>query len=402
MTTIEREVVAGVDTHADTHHAAVIATTGARIADAEFPATIDGYRLLLAFLISFGRLITVGVEGTNSYGAGLARFLRTKQVHVLEVIRPSKVARRRGKSDPIDAYAAAAAVLADPDLPIPKTSDGDAESIRALLAARRSAMRARSMAQNQIKSLLVTAPEKIRARFQHLTDTALLTQLGALRPGPATTNVDNAVLVTLRLLARRWRVLDDEITELDTSLTILTRRASPALTHATGVGPVVAAQLIVTAGDNPDRLTSEGAFAMLCGVAPIPASSGKTTRHRLNRGGDRQANSAIHRIAIVRLSSDPRSRDYLARRISEGKTKKDALRALKRAIAREIFRHLTRPEPVPDYSDLRPLRQNLGLTLVAVARTLDTNAIHISRLERDLATDDQLANRYREILLSAA
>uniref|UniRef100_UPI001C407319 IS110 family transposase n=1 Tax=Leucobacter soli TaxID=2812850 RepID=UPI001C407319 len=261
-------------------------------ADAEFPTTPAGYAALTAFILMYGLLVRVGIEGTGSYGAGLTRHLTTLGHQVIEVIRPNRQVRRmNGKSDPIDAYAAAKTALTEPHQPTPKSGDGNAEQIRYLFTARRSAIKARTAAQVQIKSLLVTAPTFLRERFRDATDAALITGLADfdIRPYPK----QQGVVMALRALARRHRYIAAEIRSLDHELGTLTTSTNPALAAAAGVGPVTAAQLLITAGDNPDRLRSEAAFAALCGASPIPASSGKTNRHRLNRGGDRQANSAL-------------------------------------------------------------------------------------------------------------
>ncbi|MBS1674907.1 MAG: IS110 family transposase [Actinobacteria bacterium] len=400
MTTITREVVGGVDTHADTHHAAVIDTTGRKLGDAQFPTTPAGYAALLAFLISFGILLRVGIEGTGSYGAGLARFLRGEDIELAEVIRPNRQIRRmRGKSDPIDAYAAAATALAEPGLPVPKTADGTVEAIRQLLVARRSAVKARTAAQVQIKTLLITAPDQVRMKYRGMTDTALITTLSHTR-GNDDTTVD-ATLRALRSLARRHQHLASEITDLDQALETLVTDTNPALAATKGVGPVTAAQLLVTAGDNPHRLRSEAAFAALCGVSPIPASSGKTTRHRLNQGGDRQANAALHRIALVRMTYETRTRDYVARKRAEGKTTKEIIRCLKRAIAREIFTLLTTRVDVPQIDDLRPLRQARGISIETAAQHFGVWPMKISTIERGKSRDDNFASTYREWLLTA-
>jgi transposase len=257
MTSERVPVIAGVDTHAETHHVAVVtAATGARLGDAQFPTTQAGYRDLLRFITSYGQVTTVGVEGTNSYGAGLARYLRRGGVKVLEVIRPTRKARRNGKSDPIDAYAAAAAVLAG-DLPTPKAANGDVEAIRALHIARRSAVKARANVARQIKSLLITAEDHIRSRFRGMRDKAMYDQLAATRPGPATEGAATATLRALRHLARRHHYLGQEITDLDTDLETLVKRTAPAMHATKGIGTVTAAQLLITAGDNPQRVTSE-------------------------------------------------------------------------------------------------------------------------------------------------
>lgn len=395
MTSQEREVIVGVDTHADTLHAAVIDATGQRLGDAGFPATGAGYAALTAFAACHGRVARVGVEGTASYGAGLADHLRATGIDVREVIRPSRQLRRRhGKSDPVDAYAAAAVALADDDMPTPKSRDGQIEQIRVLLVARRSAVKARTAALSQIKALIVTAPEPLRARLRPLGDEQRLKRLAAARS-------DEPLQIALRTLARRAQALRGEVDELDRLLDPLVTAAAPELRAALGVGPVTGAQLLVTAGDNPDRMRSKAAFAALCGVSPIAASSGKTTRYRLNRGGDRQANSALYRIVLVRMSCDRRTRDYVARRTTDGMPMREIIRCLKRYVADEAFTLIVRPKPVPVIDDLRPLRHERGLSLEAAAQALQSWPSAISRLERGQRRDDDFANRYRDWLTAA-
>lgn len=398
------EIIAGVDTHKDTHHVAVLSRSGVRLGDRQVPATAAGYDELVVFIASFGTVRVVGVEGTNSYGAGLTRQLRAAGVPVIEVIRPKRAQRRRGKSDPIDAFAAAQQVLADletGDLPTPKSADGSVEQIRHLLAVRRSAVKARSAAIQQIKNMLVTAPQHLRDRFEPLKDPALIQTLAAIRPAPATESVDAAVSRSLRILARRYQHLTGEITDLDTDLDILNKQTAPALAAAYGLGTVTCAALLVTAGDNPERLRSEAAFAALTGTAPIPASSGRTNRHRLNRGGDRQANCALHQIALVRWSHDPTTRAYVTKLRATGKSTKDILRCLRRAIAREVWHLLVHPEPVPEIDDLRPLRHSKGLSLQTVADHFGVWPAVISRLELGKTRNDDLATAYRDWLLTA-
>ena len=401
MTTPAVEVIAGVDTHADTHHAAVIDSAGRKLGDRQFPTTEAGYLALIGFIASFGVLLRVGVEGTGSYGAGLARALRDHGIHVREVIRPNRQIRRmRGKSDPIDAYAAAATVLAEEDLPVPKTADGRVEAIRYVLVTRRGAVKARTAAQVQIKTFLVTTPEKIRQKYRGLTDKTLISTLAATRPADAL-DVTTIAARTLRSLARRHQQLSDEIAELEVLLERLVTAQNPALAAAKGVGPVTAAQLLVTAGDNPDRLRGEAAFAALCGVSPIPASSGKTTRHRLNRGGDRQANAALHRIVLVRMSYEQRTKDYVAKKRAEGRCTSEIIRSLKRAVSREMFILLTKNIEVPRVDDLRPLRQARGISLETAAGHFGVWPMKISTIERGKSRDDDFATTYREWLLTA-
>jgi len=398
MTDAKPDVVAGVDTHADTHWAAIITTAGQRVADKQFSTTPDGYARLVGFITGHGHLVRAGVEGTSSYGAGLARVLLAAGIETVEVIRPARAERRRGKSDPIDAYAAAKTALAGEHLATPKASGGAVDAIRVLLIARRSASKARSDAIRQIKSILITAPNPLRERFRAMGDTTLLGHLAKLRPGPAPNGAEAATLTALRTLARRHATLSEELAALDADLDTLTTQANPALRAAHGLGPITAAQLLITAGDNPERLASEAAFAALTGVSPIPASSGKTGRYRLNRGGDRDANCAIHQIVLVRMSCDPRTKAYITRRTAEGKTRREIMRCLKRAVAREIHGHLTHPQPVPTVDDLRPLRQAKHISLERAARHFDCWAAELSRLERGLKRDDLLAKRYRDWL----
>ena len=399
----DTSVVAGVDTHKDTHHVAVLAVgTGARLGDLKVPATPAGYDQLLSFVSSFGAIRLIGIEGTSSYGAGLARSLATAGVSIREVIRPKRAQRRRGKSDPIDAYAAAAQALAEPEtLPVAKTNDGPVEQIRVLMAVRRSAMKARVAAHRQITCLLITAPEALKARFTDLTGNRLIDTLATTRPGPATTSVSAATGQALRRLARRHQNLTAEIDEIDTELHTLTIQAAPTMLATKGYGVITTATLLISAGDNPDRLRTEASFAALCGAAPIPASSGKTTRHRLNRGGDRQGNWALHQIALVRLSTDTRTKTYAAKLRAAGKSKKDVLRCLKRAIAREAWHLLVHPTPAPRTDDLRTLRHQRGLTLTQVAQHLSTAPTRISELERGTRPDILLSNAYREYLTAA-
>jgi len=343
------EVVGGVDTHLDTHTAAVIDLVGRVLGTEQFPATAAGYTALLAWMRGFGRLVRAGVEGTGAYGAGLARRLRDEQVAVVEVDRPNRKTRRfQGKSDPIDAIAAAKTALAAERTGLPKQRDGRVEALRQLRVARRSAVGQRSDTQRQIKSLIVTAGDELRARLRGLNVKQLIATCANLRPDRTDTATPaTATKIALRSLARRHQHLSAEITDLDELLEPLIAAINPGLLAVNGVGPDVAGQLLVTTGENHDRLTSEAAFAMLCGAAPIPASSGKTTRHRLNRGGDRQANSALYTVVVNRLRWNPRTRAYAERRTKEGLSKKEIIRCLKRYVARELYQLLTTKNPEP-------------------------------------------------------
>jgi transposase len=348
MTHNAPEITGGVDTHGLTHHAAVVDSVGRHQADREFPATIGGYRALLDWMRSHGTLTAVGVEGTGAYGAELSRVLTAAGVTVIDVDRPDRKTRRmKGKSDPIDAYAAAIAVLSGRATGIPKSRDGVVEAVRVLRTARRSAVKARTQAINQIRGLLVSAPAILREQTTGLDRATLIRTLAALRPGQDLSNPLTATRATLRRLARRHQAMDAEITDLDAQIGPLVEQAAPALLRLFGVGPETAGQLLSTAGDNPERMRSEAAFAHLAGVAPIPASSGRTHRHRLNRGGDRAANNALHTITLVRMRYDDRTRDYVERRTKQGLSKKEIMRCLKRFVAREIYRALTSPRAEP-------------------------------------------------------
>ncbi|MGW2119303.1 IS110 family transposase [Streptomyces zhihengii] len=391
-------VFGGVDSHAETIHVAVIGGNGGHLADAEFATTAAGYAAALAFLDAHGHVIAIGVEGTASYGAGFTRAARSHGHRVVEVNRPDRAERRRiGKSDPIDAYAAARAAFSGRASSRPK--DDTVAGIRALHNAARSAVKARTAALNQITHILFTAPESIRATYGRLKGTDRTAALARLRPAGDAVHV--AVLTALKSLARRVKELTAEHTALIRALDGEATVQNPGLRAAHGVGPDTAAQLLITAGGNPERMRTEASFAALCGAAPVPASSGRTNRHRLSRGGDRAANAALYRIALVRMSSDSRTRDYVARQTAAGRTKKEIIRLLKRAIAREMFRCLTTTVTVPGIADLRPLRQSKNITLTAAARHFGVWPATISTLERGIRRDDDLAHTYRDWLTAA-
>jgi transposase len=392
-------VVGGADTHADTIHVAAIDALGRELGDREFRTTPDGYLQALVFLTGFGALVLLGVEGTSSYGAGFTRAAREAGIEVREVLRPERSVRRmRGKSDPIDAYQAARAVLSGQAAAAPK--DEDIEAIRALHNARRSAIKARTAAMNQIHQMLITAPTQVREKYRRLKDKPLVSALASCRPGGQDPTA-RAVLTALKTLAKRHQFLTAQANDLEHQIRELTRAANPHLMSLHGVGPHTAAQLLITAGGNPDRLLSEASFAALCGTAPVPASSGKTTRHRLSRGGDRAANCALHTIALVRMSFDPRTRDYVRTQSDNGREDTEILRLLKRAIAREVFKSLTRGLAAPDLADLRPTRRAKNITITAAAKALGTYPSKLSRTEHGTYPDYDLAQRYREWLAAA-
>jgi transposase len=304
-------VTLGVDTHAGSHVAAALDQAGRPLGTRTISTTPGGYAALLGWARRFGTVDRIGVEGTGSYGAGLARWLRAHGQLVIEVDRPDRAARRRqGKADGLDAHAAARAVQAGTATGQPKAGDGTVEMIRSLRLARRSAVKARTQAANQLKALLVTAPDGLRAQLRHLSPAELVTTAARLRAATKPATPTEAAKLALRSIARRWLLLTQEITALDTQLDRLVAMAALALVAVKGVGTETAAVLLVAAGDNPERLRSEAAFAHLCGVAPIPASSGKTTRHRLNRGGNREARN---RSSSSRSTRRPRPGSWPSR-----------------------------------------------------------------------------------------
>jgi transposase len=337
------EIVLGVDTHSEVHVAVVLSTLGARLSSTNFPATAAGYRALLAWAGTLGVLRRAGVEGTGSYGAALARHLQAAGVQVIEVNAADKATRRRrGKTDTLDAEAAARAVLSGRATGSAKTGTGPVEMLRMFKLAKASAVKARTQTIHQLKAVLVTADPALREALSGLTNTMLIRRCAQLE---LTTpdDVTSAAIYTLRLLARRILQLSEEIHDLVHRITDTITTHCPTLLTRRGIGPDNAATLLITVGDNPDRLRSEASFAALCGVNPLEASSGKTSRRRLNRGGDRQANAALYRIALSRLRWDVQTRNYLARRITEGKTRRETIRCLKRYIAREIYQIITSP-----------------------------------------------------------
>jgi transposase len=342
--TTEVAVILGVDTHLDFHVAVAVDNLGRRLGEASVPTTVKGYERLLCWAEGFGPVRCAGVEGTSSYGAGLAHHLKVKGIEVLEVERPKH--RRRSsrsnlqKSDPSDAERAARAVLAGEASGVPKSADGRVEMIRALRAARRSAIKARTQAANQLQGLRVTAPEELRHRLRGLSTKELVCVAARFRTGNGPHDVPTATRFALRSVARRYEALSEEIAELDAHLDRLVAQAAPELVALPGIGTDNAATLLIVAGDNPQRLGSEASFASVCGVAPIEASSGKVVRHRLNRGGNRQANRALYMICLARMRRDPRTQEYVARRTQEGKSKREIIRCLKRYVAREVYRVL--------------------------------------------------------------
>ena len=342
------DVIIGVDTHKLTHAAVAVSALGVRLGVLTIPASSSGYQALRAWGEALGSVRAYGIEGTGSYGAGLSRFLCQHGYPVFEVNRPNRQLRyQSGKDDPLDAESAARSVLAGQATAVPKSGTSTVEMIRHLKVARDTAVKARSQAMQTLKAVIVSAPAGLREQLDRLTGKmALLRHLAALRPGPLTSTMASAK-TSLRALARRWLTLDAEIRDHDAQLAQLTQQLAPNLVQAHGMGPGTAAEMLLLVGDNRERIRSEAALAKLCGTCPVPASSGKTSRHRLNRGGNRQANAALYRVVIVRMRGHQPTLDYVRRRTAEGKSKLEIIRCLKRFVAREIFGYLCRPSQPP-------------------------------------------------------
>lgn len=334
-------ITVGVDTHKHVHAAVALNQVGGRLADTTISVDSAGYQRLEQWALALGSLVAFGIEGTGSYGAGLASYLRRRGHRVVEVVRPNRQQRHlRGKTDLLDAENAARAVLAGTATAVPKAADGCVEMIRQIKIAKDTAVKSRNQAMVTLKTIIVNAPAPLREELEKIPDRRLIEHCAEL-PWDAMATTADAARYTLRTLARRHRELSKEIDIHERILQTLTERVAPTLTSLFGIGADSAAELLIVAGDNPERIRSEAAFAKLCGVCPIPASSGKTTRHRLYRGGHRQANAALHRIALIRMRFHEPTIAYVTRRTTEGKSKMEIMRCLKRFIAREIYHILT-------------------------------------------------------------
>jgi transposase len=340
------DVIVGVDTHKDQHVAVALDGLGGDLDDRSIDATNDGYAELVAWALGLGRVVAFGVEGCGSYGIGLARFLRRHGHKVIEVSRPPRKGQRRlaGKSDLIDARHAAREVLAGNATATPKSASGTIESIRLVKIVRDTAVKAHTAAMITLKATLVTAADELRGELEPLSDFKLITACAALASNGDLSDPGDAMRHALGALARRWLELHEEIKIHSRQLKTLTKQAAPGLVEAFGIGPDIAGELLAAAGDNTDRVRSEAAFAKLSGSCPIPAGSGKTNgRHRLNRGGNRQANAALYRCVIVRMRWHAPTIAYVERRTAEGLSKKEIIRCLKRYVAREVYALLPPP-----------------------------------------------------------
>ncbi|MGW3949355.1 IS110 family transposase [Micrococcus luteus] len=325
------DIVIGVDTHADTHTAAIVtAATGAVLATVTVSTDAAGYGELVELVEVHPGLRAWAIEGTGGYGAGLARHLADLDELVVELDRPGRPARRAGaKSDPLDAARAAREALSRARLAQPKTGK-DRAALQMLVAVRRSAVAAHTDAQHQLRALVITAPEHVRDRFRGQSTTEMVATATRLRPSSSAADVEVFTAMSmLKTLARRITALQTEAAAQQNAITEIVRSWRPDLLPLPGVGPLTAAA-VLTAWSHPGRCRDDGAFAMLAGTAPIPASSGKRVRYRLNRSGDRQLNRALHTIAVSRLRYDPDTRAYAQRRRAEGKTDPEIRRCIKR------------------------------------------------------------------------
>ena len=331
------KIVVGVDTHKYLHVAVALDSLGVRQGELTIASDTEGYRKLEQWARSFGPVDRFGVEGTNSYGRGLTSYLQSHNHRVVEVSRPDRRARRlNGKSDPLDAESAARSVLAGTSQARAKTAAGHVEMIRAIKTTRDGARKARTAALTSLRNLLIGAPAALREELEPLTTHELIKRCASFRVA-AVDSPSASTKYALRTLARRHQFLTEEMLTQTTLLDKLTRTVAPTLREGYCIGVDSACELLAALGDNPERISSEAAFAKMCGAAPLPASSGMTTRHRLSRGGNRQANAALHRIVIVRMHHDERTRAYVAKRLAEGLSKKETVRCLKRYVAREIY-----------------------------------------------------------------
>lgn len=392
------KVVAGVDTHVDTHWLCVLDESGRVALSEEFPATAEGYAALADAIGDPAGCAAVGIEGTCSYGAGLAEELARRGFRVLEVLNKKKERRRRrgeGKDDAMDAERAARDVLAADGTSVPKQRGGWVDDLRSLLVARDRCVSARVEAHAAALSLARCAPDAERRRWEGMSQQAMMTAMAGIE-GEGATALGRSMLA----LARAWRACSDEAEALEAELRRVLERSCPSLLAVYCCGPVSAAQLAVAAGENPSRLRSEASFAMLCGAAPIPASSGKTSgRMRLNRGGDRRANSALHTIVVRRMRYDPETRAYVERRRSGVRPlgRAEIMRCLKRYVAREVYRALMHPHNVGemvDRSSLRQARLSAGLTQAQAAKALGVSPASVSGVETGRNQCRRLAERY--------
>jgi len=345
--TDRKPIIIGIDTHKYSHVAVAIDLRGTRQAALSIPANTKGYLELERWSQSLGDVRAFGIEGTGSYGAGLSRSLLSQGHNVVEVTRPNRQLRyTHGKTDSLDAEGAARSVLSGQATARPKTQTGSSEMIRHLKIARDTAVKSRSQAMVTLKTLIINAPSDLRDALDQINGkVALIRHIAGFRPGDIQNTLASAK-AAMRALARRWLWLHEAITTHDKELERLVGERAPELLASHGIATLTVAEMLILVGDDPTRIRSEAAFAKLCGVCPIPASSGKTHRFRLNRGGNRQANAALYRVAIVRMRSHEPTLAYVRKRTKDGKSKSEIIRCLKRYIIREIYGQLCLPKSV--------------------------------------------------------
>lgn len=401
MESVAITVFAGVDTHKDTHVLCVLDSLGRKVLTASFPASARGYRELARAIGEPSRCAAVGIEGTCSFGAGLTSYPAAEGFEVREVLRPKRDRRRRGsqKNDFLDAERAARAAMAGDGATVPKSRDGWAEAARPALRAREILVRTQTQAMNAAKSLLNTAPEPIRAKYSGLSGRNLMKSLKRRRSATGDPIFDT-LLAALSSLAATWLDAESMASELKARMDAVVRDLAPAMLEIEGCGVLSAVELGVAAGDNPGRMRSEASFAMLCGASPIEASSGRAVRHRLNRGGNRRANRALHSIVTSRMCTDGRTASYIARRISEGKSKREAMRCLKRYVAREVYKALLTPAATrhADGVLLAARRNRLGLLQREVAGAIGVRVETVSAIETERAKYFKAGNAYEALL----
>lgn len=398
----EEAVWAGIDTHAATNWLSVVDSRGSELFSGEFATDRDGSEALCGKLGELGSVAAVGVECTGTYGAGIARALADRGMDCYEVVTPGRPLRGRGcgKDDAGDALRAARQVLCGEGLAIPKSQDGWVEEVRALLVAREGLVRSCTSYANLALSMVRKAPDEIRSRFERLGTAKMMGVLAGLEEtsASASDSICGATMFALASLGRSWVQARRSAESLERRIGATLAKGNPALSSMYGCGPLSAAALAVAAGDNPERLTSEAAFAALCGVSPIKASSGKTERHRLNRGGDRRANRALHVIAMHRMKTDPRTISYVERRRSEGLSDREIRRCVKRYVAREAYRLIMNPDKVPIEGkgpEMRAERISAGISQRDAANALGVSASTLCDMELGHHQFRELALRYR-------
>ena len=404
MEGIKGPVIAGLDTHKKEHALCLLDGLGRKVFEGLFPADERGYAAVAEAIGEPGGCIVVGVECTMTYGAGLSRHLASKGYNVVEVLNPEKKKRRPGedKSDLEDAERAARAAIAGEHTSTPKAGDGWVEALRCLTASRRVAVKASTAAINAAKSLLVSAPEHVRRRYGRMGNAEMMASLSRKRTKRDV--VEEGLFAALRSLALMWTECQRQAGEAEARMEAILRDNAPALLAIDGCAALTASALAVAAGDNPERMGSKHSFAALCGVSPVQASSGDVKRHRLNRGGNRQANCALYQIVFSRMKHDESTRAYMEKRKAEGKSRKEAIRCLKRYVANEVYRALLSPKDVPEPKGpaLRELRISLGLAQREVAPLLHVSQAKVSAIERAATRNPRFDRRYEEVLRQLA